>query len=73
MTTRKKDFGFHLGKTVNIVDAGIRARIDVVMDSLDGIQYRICFWSDGCRRIEWVYANEIESLQKESLVHPHNK
>ncbi|KVU48213.1 hypothetical protein WK69_10925 [Burkholderia ubonensis] len=66
----KRDFGFHLGQTVNIVEAGIRARIDAVMDSFDGIQYRVCFWADSCRRTEWVYANEIESLHREPLVKP---
>lgn len=69
----KHDYGFHLGQTVNVTEAGIRAKIDAVMDSIDGVQYRICFWSDGVRRIEWVYASEIESLHKEPLVQSHSK
>ena len=24
-----------------------------------GIQYRVCYWFDGCRKSEWVYDSEI--------------
>lgn len=66
----KRDFGFALGQTVNIPEAGAKGRIDAVMDSLDGIQYRLSFWVDGQRRVEWVYPHEIESLQKVGVVQP---
>lgn len=64
----KRDFGFQLQQRVNIPDAETTGRIDAVMDSADGIQYRVCFWKDCVRRIEWLYPSEIESLQLQSRV-----
>jgi hypothetical protein len=64
----KRDFGFSLGQRVRIVPIDTEAMIEAVLDSFDGVQYRVCFWHDGARRVEWIYPSEIESIRRSPRV-----
>ena len=62
------DFGFSLGQTVNIVPISKTGRIDGIMYMLDGIQYRVVYWSEDRRFSEWVYANELKATHVEKSI-----
>ncbi|WP_261534729.1 hypothetical protein [Burkholderia multivorans] len=65
----KRDFGFILGQRVRIIPIDAEAMVEAVLDSFDGVQYRVCFWHDGARRVEWIYPSEIESIRHGSCAH----
>lgn len=62
------DFAFSLKQKVLIIDADVYGRIDSILYSVDGIQYRVAYWVDSIRRLEWVYPHEIKSVQQDKLI-----
>lgn len=67
----KQDFGFSIGQRVELVECGMRAIVQQVLFSADGIQYQVAYWLDSIRRVEWVFASEIQSLQAQPIVQPY--
>lgn len=60
----KPDLAFHLHQRVFVVDAGIYATVQAILLNCDGIQFQICYWHEGCRRVEWVFGREIQAVKK---------
>jgi Cys-tRNA synthase (O-phospho-L-seryl-tRNA:Cys-tRNA synthase) len=69
----KQDFGFSIGQRVALVECGLRGIVQSVLFNADGVQYQVSYWDERVRRVEWVFASEIESLQKENMVQPFGK
>jgi hypothetical protein len=63
-----KDYGFSIGQRVELAECGLRAIVQQVLFSVDGIQYQVAYWDDNIRRVEWVFASEISSIKTSSLI-----
>jgi hypothetical protein len=50
-----------LGSRVVVNGTSIKATVTGILLENCGLQYRICYWSENSRRIEWVFANEVKS------------
>lgn len=68
MTTQAKDYGFAVGQRVELVECGLRAIVQQVLFSVDGVQFQVSYWDDNVRRVEWVFASEIASVKSPSLI-----
>lgn len=55
-----------VGTDVWIPGAETHGVVDAIMMDVNGIQYRVVFWREGVRRVEWVYPPEISSVNKKS-------
>jgi len=56
---------FSIGDRVRIVDTDDkRGIVQSIAYSIDGYQFQISYWHDNVRRVEWVFASEIERLKK---------
>jgi hypothetical protein len=63
-----KDYGFSIGQRVELSECGLRAIVQQVLFSVDGIQYQVAYWDDNIRRVDWVFASEISSIKTSSLI-----
>lgn len=48
-----------IGSKVQIKGAETQGTVTAVMLEADGLQYRVVYWHDGVRRIEWMYGFEL--------------
>lgn len=53
-------FGFCIGADVKILALGLMGRIESMMYSSGGREYRVIYWSDSNRNAVWMYEWEIE-------------
>lgn len=68
MTLVGKDHGFAIGQRVVLAEPGIKAIITQILFNADGVQYQVAYWDDSVRRVEWVFASEIESIKSPTLI-----
>lgn len=61
------DLAFNLNQRVFVIDAGIHATIQAILFNCDGIQFQICYWYEGFRRVEWVFGHEITAIKKDVI------
>ena len=54
--------GYTLGQRVVIVEPNLNGRIVSVTQDSDGFAYRVVYWDESGRKIEWLYAFEIRSI-----------
>lgn len=54
------NFVYDIGDAVTIKALKLDATVIGLMRDSDGTSYRIVYWADGERRVEWVFAWEIE-------------
>ncbi len=57
-------FAFTLGQEVKIKACSVDAVVEAILFSMDGVQYRIGYWHDSIRRVEWVFASEIQPYKE---------
>ena len=53
------------GDLVEIEMPGVPAEVDAVMSGKNGVEYRVVFWDDKQRRVEWVYGREIKPARQQ--------
>lgn len=56
------EFAFSLGDKVIIVAIDRPGRVDSQTNDCRGLMYRVIYWSEGSRKMEWVYEDELRSL-----------
>jgi hypothetical protein len=63
LVRRRQDFKYDLEDKVKLTEINRPGIVNgMSVDNL-GVQYRVCYWSDGARKQEWVYEHEIQSDQ----------
>lgn len=50
-----------LGQRVGIRDTDLYGIVTGILLDNDGLQYRVAYWLDGIRRVEWVFPGELAS------------
>lgn len=55
-----------LGTQVKIRGTEKTAILVAILHNLDGMQYQITFWDELVRRVEWVFACEIQMINSEN-------
>ena len=68
MKPKDKDYGFSIGQPIVIVQHGICGYIQQILFNTDGVQYQVSYWDDSIRRVEWVFAHEIQSMKEQELI-----
>jgi hypothetical protein len=58
----KVDFFYNMGEHVKIEALLCKGIIDAMMLSPAGKEYRIIYWMEGCRRVEWLREDELLKL-----------
>lgn len=53
------EFAHGIGDTVKVTALDLPARVIAVMVDAEGPAYRVVYWSDACRKSEWVFAWEL--------------
>jgi hypothetical protein len=64
---RNPDLAFNLNQRVFVIDAEIYATVQAILLNCDGIQFQICYWHEGSRRVEWVFSREIKAVKKDVI------
>jgi hypothetical protein len=52
-------FEIAVGSRVGVKGAETEGTVTAVMLEQDGLQYRVVYWHDGVRRVEWMYGFEL--------------
>lgn len=60
--SRTQVFRFDLKDKVRLIDINRPGQVTGLLVEDTGVQYRVTFWNDSVRRVEWVYDHEIEGL-----------
>jgi len=60
MAKRSVEYSFDIGDRVIIAAISMQGRVDSMMTSKDGDEYRVVYWNDGQRHSAWLYDWEIE-------------
>lgn len=60
-----KTFDFDLEQKVKIVEINRLGIVTGLLFEGSGTQYRIQYWDCACRKTEWLYAFELEGLEKQ--------
>lgn len=53
-------FTYALGQEVLLEDLGLWGRVTGLMVDREGHSYRVVYWADSTRHVEWVYSFEIK-------------
>ena len=52
-------FEIALGSRVYVTGGETEAIVTAIMMETDGMQYRIVYWAEGIRHVDWVYGFEL--------------
>lgn len=63
----EQDWGYTIGQRVTLVEPALQGRIVGITQDSDGILYRVVYWDDAVRRVEWVFAFEIRSISTATI------
>lgn len=53
------EFDYNIGEEVGIRDINRTGRIDAQKRAKSGLMYRVIYWNDGERRVDWLYDWEL--------------
>ena len=53
------EFDYDIGEEVGIRDINRTGRIDAMKREKRGFMYRVVYWNDGERRVDWLYDWEL--------------
>lgn len=60
-----KTFDFDLEQKVKIIEIDRPGIVTGLLFEGSGTQYRVQYWDNACRKTEWLYAFELERLEKQ--------
>lgn len=63
MPTETIPFAFALHEKVIVIAIDRPARVDAQTNEQRGLMYRVIYWSEGSRKTEWVFGDELRTLE----------